>query len=88
MSLLRNTAKLGIWTPLVEGLIPLLYLRTNCGNHEPTQTLTMGTDNANRMVYDRLEQWLIRAFNGEYLKLEDLKPVGMAGQVGEGRERV
>lgn len=32
-------------------------------------------DNANRMVYDRLEQWLIRAFNGEYLKLADLKPI-------------
>jgi dipeptidyl aminopeptidase len=32
-------------------------------------------DNANRMVYDRLRQWLIRAFNGEYLGLEDLKPV-------------
>ncbi|KAA8908662.1 putative dipeptidyl-aminopeptidase B [Sphaerosporella brunnea] len=31
--------------------------------------------NANRMVYDRLRLWLIRAFNGEYLKLEDLKPV-------------
>ncbi|KAH8145102.1 uncharacterized protein LAJ45_10882 [Morchella importuna] len=30
--------------------------------------------NANRMVYDRLSQWLIRAFNGEYLKLDHLKP--------------
>jgi dipeptidyl aminopeptidase len=27
------------------------------------------------MVYDRLKQWLIRAFNGEYLHLQDLKPV-------------
>lgn len=25
------------------------------------------------MVYDRLRQWLIRAFNGEYSKLKDLK---------------
>jgi dipeptidyl aminopeptidase len=31
-------------------------------------------DNANRMVYDRLRQWLIRAFNGEYLNLSDIKP--------------
>lgn len=31
--------------------------------------------NANKMVYDRLTQWLIRAFNGEFLKLEDLKPI-------------
>ncbi|PUU76384.1 putative dipeptidyl-aminopeptidase B [Tuber borchii] len=31
--------------------------------------------NANRMVYDRLEQWLIRAFNGEFLKLDGLKPI-------------
>ncbi|KAI5804934.1 putative dipeptidyl-aminopeptidase B [Geopyxis carbonaria] len=31
--------------------------------------------NAKRMVYDRLEQWLIRAFNGEYLKLADLRPI-------------
>jgi len=30
--------------------------------------------NANRMVYDRLRQWLIRAFNGEYLNLSDIKP--------------
>lgn len=49
-----------------------------------------GTDNANRMVYDRLEQWLIRAFNGEYLGLEDLKPVGtrVGKPVVEGQERV
>lgn len=33
------------------------------------------TDNANRMVYHRLEQWLIRAFNGEFLKLDGLRPI-------------
>lgn len=27
------------------------------------------------MVYDRLTQWLIRAFNGEFLKLNHLKPI-------------
>ena len=32
-------------------------------------------DNANRMVYDRLRQWIIRAFNGEYVGLEDLQPI-------------
>jgi dipeptidyl aminopeptidase len=37
------------------------------------------------MVYDRLEQWLIRAFNGEYLKLEDLKPVKEAPVITERR---
>lgn len=29
------------------------------------------------MVYDRLAQWIVRAFNGEYLKLGsgELKPI-------------
>lgn len=39
--------------------------------------LTDITDNANKMVYDRLAQWIVRAFNGEYLKLGpgELKPI-------------
>ncbi|KAL7274931.1 hypothetical protein RUND412_002153 [Rhizina undulata] len=35
--------------------------------------------NANRMVYDRLETWLVTAFNGEFLKYKDLKPVENGG---------
>ena len=31
-------------------------------------------DNANRMVYDRLVRWLILAFNGEFVRMEDEKP--------------
>ena len=31
--------------------------------------------NANRMVYDRLNYWLINAFNGEWLKTGDARPV-------------
>ena len=30
--------------------------------------------NANRMVYDRLNNWLINAFNGEWLRTEDAVP--------------
>ncbi|MCJ1313494.1 hypothetical protein MMC25_007173 [Agyrium rufum] len=31
--------------------------------------------NANRMVYDRLNNWLVNAFNGEWLKTEDPHPI-------------
>ncbi|KAI3316815.1 dipeptidyl peptidase IV N-terminal region-domain-containing protein [Xylariaceae sp. AK1471] len=31
--------------------------------------------NANRIVYDKLSNWLINAFNGEWLKIADAKPV-------------
>ncbi|KAF2674488.1 putative dipeptidyl-aminopeptidase B [Microthyrium microscopicum] len=30
--------------------------------------------NANRIVYDKLQNWLINAFNGEWLRTEDPKP--------------
>ncbi|VUC24419.1 unnamed protein product, partial [Clonostachys rosea] len=30
--------------------------------------------NANRIVYDKLSNWLINAFNGEWLKIADPKP--------------
>ncbi|KAI0173351.1 dipeptidyl peptidase IV N-terminal region-domain-containing protein [Hypoxylon sp. FL1284] len=30
--------------------------------------------NANRIVYDKLSNWLINAFNGEWLKVSDAKP--------------
>ncbi|KAI0396057.1 dipeptidyl peptidase IV N-terminal region-domain-containing protein [Xylariaceae sp. FL0594] len=30
--------------------------------------------NANRVVYDKLSNWLINAFNGEWLKIADAKP--------------
>ncbi|KAI1338603.1 dipeptidyl peptidase IV N-terminal region-domain-containing protein [Xylariaceae sp. FL0016] len=31
--------------------------------------------NANRIVYDKLNNWLINAFNGEWLKISNAKPV-------------
>ncbi|KAL0938644.1 dipeptidyl aminopeptidase b [Colletotrichum truncatum] len=31
--------------------------------------------NANKIVYDKLSNWLINAFNGEWLKITDAKPV-------------
>ncbi|KAI1644404.1 dipeptidyl peptidase IV N-terminal region-domain-containing protein [Daldinia loculata] len=31
--------------------------------------------NANRIVYDKLNNWLINAFNGEWLKVTDAKPI-------------
>ncbi|KAH8891845.1 hypothetical protein GQ53DRAFT_823270 [Thozetella sp. PMI_491] len=31
-------------------------------------------DNANRIVYDKLENWLVNAFNGEWLKIANAKP--------------
>lgn len=31
--------------------------------------------NAYRMVYDRLNNWLINAFNGEWLRTEDPRPI-------------
>ncbi|OTB08878.1 hypothetical protein M426DRAFT_316904 [Hypoxylon sp. CI-4A] len=31
--------------------------------------------NANRIVYDKLNNWLINAFNGEWLKVTDARPV-------------
>ncbi|KAK3393495.1 putative dipeptidyl-aminopeptidase B [Podospora didyma] len=33
--------------------------------------------NANRIVYDKLANWLVNAFNGEWLKIADAKPNGM-----------
>ncbi|TWU74356.1 hypothetical protein ED733_006359 [Metarhizium rileyi] len=35
----------------------------------------IGFHGANRMVYDRLNNWLINAFNGEWLKVADPKPI-------------
>ncbi|KAK8020202.1 hypothetical protein PG990_005340 [Apiospora arundinis] len=32
--------------------------------------------NANRIVYDKLTNWLINAFNGEWLKIANAKPNG------------
>ncbi|KAK1749321.1 dipeptidyl peptidase IV N-terminal region-domain-containing protein [Echria macrotheca] len=32
--------------------------------------------NANRIVYDKLNNWLVNAFNGEWLKISNAKPVG------------
>ncbi|KAL8294427.1 hypothetical protein RB597_007886 [Gaeumannomyces tritici] len=31
--------------------------------------------NANRIVYDKLENWLVNAFNGEWLKVNNAKPI-------------
>ncbi|CAK7217265.1 hypothetical protein SEUCBS140593_003150 [Sporothrix eucalyptigena] len=31
--------------------------------------------NGNKIVYDKLENWLINAFNGEWLKVADAKPI-------------
>lgn len=35
--------------------------------------------NANRVVYEKLSDWLVNAFNGEWLRTDDPKPVGMLG---------
>ena len=35
--------------------------------------------NANRMVYDRLKDWLMNAFNGEWLRIGDAVPLGVSG---------
>lgn len=35
--------------------------------------------NANRMVYDRLNNWLVNAFNGEWLRTEDAIPMERIG---------
>ncbi|KAK0656729.1 dipeptidyl peptidase IV N-terminal region-domain-containing protein [Cercophora newfieldiana] len=32
--------------------------------------------NANKIVYDKLNNWLINAFNGEWLKITNAKPIG------------
>jgi len=37
--------------------------------------------NANRIVYDKLNNWLINAFNGEWLRTEDAVPKEMTGMV-------
>ncbi|KAF7564068.1 hypothetical protein G7046_g56 [Stylonectria norvegica] len=34
--------------------------------------------NGNRIVYDKLRNWLINAFNGEWLKVSNPKPIGKA----------
>ncbi|KAI9824244.1 MAG: hypothetical protein M1832_002051 [Thelocarpon impressellum] len=34
--------------------------------------------NANRMVYDRLRDWVVNAFNGEWLVTDDAEPEGLA----------
>ncbi|KAI1302768.1 dipeptidyl peptidase IV N-terminal region-domain-containing protein [Xylaria venustula] len=39
--------------------------------------------NANRIVYDKLSNWLINAFNGEWLKVANAKP----GQVASAKEK-
>lgn len=36
--------------------------------------------NANTMVYRRLSDWLVNAFNGEWLRTEDPVPVGIGGE--------
>ncbi|KAL6720719.1 hypothetical protein ACLMJK_002644 [Lecanora helva] len=41
--------------------------------------------NANRMVYDRLNNWLINAFNGEWLRTEDAVPMERIGATTERR---
>lgn len=41
--------------------------------------------NANRMVYDKLRWWLVNAFNGEWARLKDVKPLRKEQQVGTGR---
>ena len=35
--------------------------------------------NANRMVYDRMTDWLINAFNGEWARMENPVPIGKGG---------
>ncbi|KAI1149305.1 dipeptidyl peptidase IV N-terminal region-domain-containing protein [Nemania diffusa] len=40
--------------------------------------------NANRIVYDKLSNWLVNAFNGEWLKVAHAKPVQI---VSQGKER-
>ncbi|KAL7629666.1 hypothetical protein AAE478_001189 [Parahypoxylon ruwenzoriense] len=42
--------------------------------------------NANRIVYDKLNSWLINAFNGEWLRIADAKPV--PNKVEKDKERV
>ncbi|KAF8467754.1 putative dipeptidyl-aminopeptidase B [Kalaharituber pfeilii] len=36
--------------------------------------------NANRMVYDRLATWLMAAFNGEFLKWQNMRPKEQVGE--------
>ncbi|KAH9825691.1 putative dipeptidyl-aminopeptidase B [Teratosphaeria destructans] len=35
--------------------------------------------NGNRVVYEKLSDWLVNAFNGEWLKTDDPKPAGVHG---------
>ncbi|KAI6914556.1 putative dipeptidyl-aminopeptidase [Hortaea werneckii] len=38
--------------------------------------------NGNRVVYEKLRDWLINAFNGEWLRTEDPKPIGQMDGLG------
>ncbi|KAJ9157694.1 Dipeptidyl aminopeptidase-like protein [Pleurostoma richardsiae] len=42
--------------------------------------------NANRIVYDKLNNWLINAFNGEWLRVDDAKPAEKRKRQEEKRE--
>ncbi|KAK0386167.1 hypothetical protein NLU13_6004 [Sarocladium strictum] len=42
---------------------------------------------ANRIVYDKLRNWLINAFNGEWLKIADPKPLKSSSVKGKEKER-
>ncbi|KJZ73032.1 Putative dipeptidyl-aminopeptidase B [Hirsutella minnesotensis 3608] len=41
----------------------------------PDSDHSISYHNANRMVYNKLNNWLINAFNGEWLKIKDPKPI-------------
>lgn len=40
--------------------------------------------NANRMVYERLEWWLVNAFNGEWARVREPVPLRAGALVGHG----
>ncbi|KAK4540772.1 hypothetical protein LTR36_008849 [Oleoguttula mirabilis] len=39
--------------------------------------------NGNRVVYEKLRDWVVNAFNGEWLRTEDPRPVGLVGGGGK-----
>ncbi|KAH9429719.1 hypothetical protein MCOR02_009456 [Pyricularia oryzae] len=43
--------------------------------------------NANKIIYDKLENWLVNAFNGEWLKVNNAKPVELVHPTQLVRER-
>ncbi|GAW14526.1 hypothetical protein ANO14919_039290 [Xylariales sp. No.14919] len=43
--------------------------------------------NANRIVYDKLSNWLVNAFNGEWLKVANAKPAQLSSSSKEKKKR-